>query len=60
MMVDPPSGWKYGFPRNYNAEKDGDLGEFLLHHGYPVDDLDFALRYIRFIGTDEEISELSS
>lgn len=46
-MIDPPSGWKYGFPRKYEGDKDGDMGEFLLHHGYPIDDIDFALRHMR-------------
>lgn len=53
MMIDPPSGWRYGFPRKYNRDKDGDLSEFLIHHGYPEDDVDFALRYIR--SWDDEI-----
>ena len=47
MMIDPPSGWRYGFPVAYNAEKDGDLGEFLVKKGYPVDDVDFGLRWLR-------------
>lgn len=47
MMIDPPSGWKYGFPIPYNFEKDGDMGEFLARKGYPRDDIDFALRHIR-------------
>lgn len=47
-FVDPPSGWRYGFPRKYSASVDGGLREFLIHHGYPEDDIDFALSYIRF------------
>ena len=65
MLVDPPSGWKYGFPRTYNAKVDGELGEFLVKHGYPRNDIDFALRHCRFISngdkwTKEELEFLES
>lgn len=46
-MIDPPSGWLYGFPRKYNEEKDGPLDEFLIHHGYPEQEVEFALRHLR-------------
>jgi hypothetical protein len=47
MMVDPPQGWRYGFPKSYDKSRDGDLGMFLKNGGYPVEDIDFALRYLR-------------
>ena len=47
MMIDPPTGWRYGFPRAYDAEVDGDMRDFLLLHGYPEQDVDFALQYMR-------------
>lgn len=64
MIIDPPSGWKYGFPRRYTKE-DGDLGEFLAKHGYPRDDIDFALRHMRMLSegpdwTDEELEILAN
>jgi hypothetical protein len=31
--VDPPSGWKYGFPKLWNGE--GDMCEWLVEEGYP-------------------------
>ena len=46
-MIDPPAGWRYGFPRAYNAEQDGDMRDFLLAAGYPERDVDFALEHIR-------------
>lgn len=58
VLVDPPSGWMYGFPRSYNKDKDGDLGSFLVKHGYPSEDLDFALRFCRFIGDIEELKRI--
>jgi hypothetical protein len=47
MMIDPPEGWRYGFPRGYDGAKDGTMREFLLSHGYPLKDVDFALQYMR-------------
>jgi len=47
MMIDPPSGWKYGFPCLYNESADGDMRDFLLSKGYPERDVDFALEHMR-------------
>ena len=33
--VDPPSGWRYGFPRLYDPQADGNMTEWLISHGYP-------------------------
>jgi hypothetical protein len=42
-LVDPPSGWKYGFPKQY-IESDGlepkDLKEWLVRNGYPQSEID--------------------
>ena len=46
-MIDPPTGWKYGFPCLYNESVDGDIRDFLLSKGYPEKDVDFALQYMR-------------
>lgn len=45
--VDPPSGWRYGFPKPYDFQKDGTMAEFLLKNGYPEKDIPFALNYMR-------------
>ena len=47
MMVDPPSGWKYGFPREYDSDRDGSLREFLVNSRYPIEDIEFALQWMR-------------
>jgi hypothetical protein len=47
MMIDPPSGWRYGFPKPYNENKDGDLRAFLKSNGYPEKNIDFALENCR-------------
>lgn len=57
MLIDPPSGWRYGFPKEYIATRDGDLGQFILDAGYPPDDLDFALRHLRCISSEPAFSE---
>ena len=44
IWVDPAEGWKYGFPRIYNEETDGDIREWLLKCGYPERLLDFPIR----------------
>ena len=31
--VDPPSGWRYGFPKLWDG--DGDMFEWLVSEGYP-------------------------
>lgn len=33
--VDPPEGWRWGFPRLYDPAKDGDMTEWLIRQGYP-------------------------
>jgi len=33
--VDPPAGWRYGFPRLYDPAKDGDMTEWMIAQGYP-------------------------
>ena len=44
-MIDPPSGWKYGFPCEL---KEGQSYEDLLReHGYPEEDIEFAMKYSR-------------
>ena len=47
LMVDPPSGWMYGFPALWDKEKQPELKEFLKEKGYPEKDIDFACQYIR-------------
>lgn len=52
-IIDPPSGWKYGFPKvmpdNVN------LREWLLGQGYPKKDIELAMKYSRY--WEEEVEE---
>ena len=52
--IDPPSGYRYGFPRLYDPDKDGTVEEFLIHIGYPEYDIDFALKHMRSWQDHEE------
>jgi len=36
--VDPPSGWKYGFPKIWNGE--GSMEEWLVEEGYPRSEIE--------------------
>jgi hypothetical protein len=38
MWIDPPSGWKYGFPKVW--EGNGNMTEWLLSEGYPQQEID--------------------
>ncbi len=35
MMIDPPSGWRYGFPKPLTKEANGRTLEWLVDNGYP-------------------------
>jgi hypothetical protein len=35
--VDPPEGWKYGFPKIWDKSKDSDWETWLTKNGYPRD-----------------------
>lgn len=35
VWIDPPFGWKYGFPKIWDKTTDPDLGKWLTKEGYP-------------------------
>jgi len=46
-MIDPPSGWKYGFPKVLpDAQKNRTL-EWLVENGYPQKEIDACGKYFR-------------
>ena len=49
-LIDPPTGWLYGFPKVYKPEAGEDMAGFLARHHYPYKDISFALKYMRVIG----------
>lgn len=37
MWLDPCEGWRYGFPKLYDPDTDGDMHEWIYDNGYPRD-----------------------
>ena len=60
IMYDPPSGWRYGFPKPYEPLPGETLEDTLLRDGYPKAELrdGAALRHVRFLGPREELEKL--
>lgn len=54
-LYDPPSGWKYGFPKPYLPREGESLAETLRRDGYPEHELsgitqpDGTVKWVRFI-----------
>jgi Icc-related predicted phosphoesterase len=46
-MVDPPSGWKYGFPKALPPETK-DVNQFFIDNGYPKNEVNQEDFYYRF------------
>lgn len=40
IMIDPPNGWRYGFPKEFNPARDGDVRMWLVANGYPQHEID--------------------
>ena len=53
LIVDPPSGWMYGFP----APLEEDYEKQLRDAGYPEKDIPMAMKHSRYLGTKEELIE---
>lgn len=39
-MIDPPSGWQYGFPKRFDPEPGQSMDHWLSANGYPQDEID--------------------
>jgi hypothetical protein len=47
QIVDPPEGWRWGFPRVYNPLPNETYREWLIRMGYKGD-LDLAEKHSRY------------
>lgn len=59
-MIDPPSGWKYGFPKPYIDEKGNeptDSREWLIKNGYPKHEIESYGEWFSCRFWEEEISD---
>lgn len=44
-MCDPPSGWRYGFPKAIPDHRRNDLKRWLIEEGYPEFEINFLGEY---------------
>jgi hypothetical protein len=56
-VVDPPSGWRYGFPKKYNPEPEESLAQWFIKNGYPEEDVELALKHSRYWTAVEILDE---
>jgi len=47
LMIDPPSGWKYGFPKPLPEEVEN-VKEWLLEQGYPQREIDLCGKHFHY------------
>ena len=60
FIYDPPSGWKYGFPKAYKPKEGETLEQTLFRDGYPQREIDNGgSKHVRFLGTKEELDSLN-
>lgn len=58
LLYDPPSGWRYGFPKPYKPLPNESLAATLLRDGYPQREIDNGgARYCRFIGGEDATAQ---
>ena len=47
-LIDPPSGWKYGFPKVLPDPRPADIEQWIRDEGYPQSEIDRGmLNYVR-------------
>lgn len=47
VMIDPPSGWMYGFPKERPSAPEVNMRSWLVENGYPEEDVDWAMNHCR-------------
>lgn len=57
MIYDPPSGWRFGFPKPYKPLENESLIDTLIRDGYPEKLAIENHKWCRFIGTREELEK---
>lgn len=55
-MIDPPNGWRYGFPKPLPDDVDN-VEEWLILEGYPKDMIDGLGEYFYTRSWMEEVEE---
>ena len=55
LIIDPPEGWKYGFPKPLDKSEDQSLEEWLLINNYPKKLIDQGMaKYCRYWSSKNE------
>lgn len=54
LIVDPPSGWRYGFPKVWNRKTHPDMKAWLIENGYPAKAANQEGLICRFMSIAEE------
>lgn len=60
VLIDPASGWMYGFPKLYTKTKEQSLKDWLIANGYPeklAQEVEDNKLWCRFIGCDGSFSD---
>lgn len=60
--VDPPEGWRYGFPKPFTfpgsillpGAKEKALRKWFIDNGYPERDIELALNYSRYFEAEDD------
>lgn len=56
-MIDPPGGWKYGFPKAMPNPEPADFYGWLVSEGYPQKEIDSMGEHFYCRQWEEEIPE---
>lgn len=56
VWCDPPSGWKFGFPKIYDRNENPDFYKWIVEEGYPQSEIDKydGQFYCRWWGAEED------
>lgn len=57
LYVDPPEGWRYGFPKAVPKDREADLLEWIVEQGYPKPDWGKGDRIVLRCWREEEKNE---
>lgn len=47
IIVDPPQGWRYGFPKLYNPLPGETFVDWMIREGYPSEEAQWASEHCR-------------
>ena len=47
MIIDPPGGWRYGFPKQYDPKPGETMLEWLVREGFPKQEVEWAIKHCR-------------